>query len=407
MNTGDSALKGLRVIDLTTVIMGPFATATLADLGADVVKVESLEGDMSRRMGKGRHEGMSALAMNLHRNKRSIAVDLASQHGRRILDELVRTADVLVTNLRPRSRTKLGISYERLSAINPKLILCTAQAYGSLTDKRDYPAYDDIVQAASGSAKIEELVDGTPRYSPHVIADKVVGLYICVAVTAAIIEKHATGRGQEVDVPMIDSMIGFNLVEHFGGRTFDPPIGEFGWSRVLTPERVPHRTADGWICIMPYSAKNWDDFFALAERPDLTGDPRFASISDRHRSMGDLMTVIRDAAPRHTTGEWLELCSARNIPAADLFDLTDAPADDYVVGQGLVTRREHPTEGVYNSTRTPIRMSRTPVQFVRHAPDLGEHTVEILEEVGYSRTAIRELSDSGAIGISEMADVTS
>lgn len=397
MHITPGALAGLRVIDLTTVIMGPFATATLADLGADVIKVEALDGDMSRDIGARRHEGMGALTMNLQRNKRSIAVDLTTCAGRDILDNLVRDADVLVTNLRPRSRQKLGITYERMSTINPGLILCTAQAYGSQTAYRDYPAYDDIVQAASGAAKLAEHVDGAPRYAPYVIADKVVALYIVIAVLAAAMEKKVTGRGQAVDVPMVDAMIGFNLVEHLGGHTFAPAEGDFGWTRVLTPERVPHRTADGWICIMPYSAQNWRDFFTAAGLPELVDNPRYATVDDRHRYMGELLTAVREVAPRRTTAEWLEICETRGIPASDLLDLADAHNDDYVVGQDLLAKHTHPTEGEYYATRTPFAMSRTPVGLRRHAPLLGQDSAEILAGLGYSAADVDALIEAGVV----------
>lgn len=391
------ALSGLRIIDLTTVIMGPFATATLADLGADVIKVENLDGDMSRGIGARRHEGMSALTMNLQRNKRSIAVDLASAQGRQVLDDLVQGADVLVTNLRPRSRDKLGITYERLSQLNPGLIFCTAQAYDSGSAYRDYPAYDDIVQAASGAAKLSELVDGQPRYAPYVIADKVVGLYIVIAVLAAALEKRTAGLGQAIDVPMVDSMIGFNLVEHFGGHTFAPAEGDFGWTRVLTPERVPQQTADGWICIMPYSSTNWNDFFTLAGRDDLVDNPRYATVDDRHRHMGELLSTVGKIAPQRTTADWLSLCEAHGIPASDLLDLANAHEDPYVLERELIIRREHPTEGDYYATRTPFTMSRTPVAFHRHAPHLGENTVDILRELGYSDELIQALDAASVV----------
>ena len=399
MGRADGALSGLRVVDLTTVIMGPFATVTLADLGADVIKVENLDGDMGRGVGSRRHSGMSALALNLHRNKRSVAVNLSAAEGQRVLDDLVRDADVVVTNLRPSSRARLGITYERLSAINPNVILCTAQAYGSASRYSDAPAYDDIVQAASGAARLFELIDGEPRFAPYVIADKVVGLYIVIAVLAAVVERNHSGHGQEVDVPMVDAMIGFNLVEHLAGHTFSPPEGPFGWARVLVPERVPHQTSDGWICIMPYSTENWNDFFGLVGRDDLVDHPRYATVNDRHRHMGELLSIVRDSAPERTTKEWLTVCESQGIPASDLLDLADAQEDEYVRDRSLLIKRSHPTEGDYFTTRTPFDMSRTPIAFNRHAPALGADTESVLRDLGYHDDRISSLIERAAVAV--------
>jgi len=399
MERADGALGGLRVIDLTTVIMGPFATVTLADLGAEVIKVENLDGDMGRGVGARRHPGMSALALNLHRNKRSVAFDLSAEEGQKILDDLVRDADVVVTNLRPSSRAKLGITYERMSAINPGVILCTAQAYGSTSRYGNAPAYDDIVQAASGAARLFELIDGEPRYAPYVIADKVVGLYIVIAVLTALVERSRSGRGQAVDVPMVDAMIGFNLVEHLAGHTFSPPEGPFGWARVLVPERVPHRTSDGWICLMPYSTKNWNDFFRLVGREELVDHPRYATVNDRHRHMSELLSIVDESAAQRTTKEWLILCESYGIPASDLLDLAHAQDDGYVRDRSLLVKRTHPTEGDYYTTRTPFDMSRTPVAFNRHAPALGADTESVLRDLGYSDERVSSLIEQAGIAV--------
>lgn len=396
---GDTgALQGLTVVDLTTVVMGPYATVTLGDLGADIIKVESLDGDMSRGIGASRHTGMSAIALNLQRNKQSVAVDLSDPRGRSVLDDLIRSADVLVTNLRPRSREKMGLTWPRLESLNPGLVFCTAQAYGSQTDRRDYPAYDDMVQAASGTARLAERVDGSPRYAPFVIADKVAGLYIVMGILSALVHKVRTGEGQHVDVPMVDSMVGFNLVEHFGGNTFSPPEGGFGWARVLVPERAPHRTADNWICIIPYSNDNWRDFFAIAGMTDLMDDPRFATVNDRHQHMNELLAAVHAVTPSKTTAEWLELCQANNIPASSLLDLGEAHRDEYLLSRDLIRLREHPTEGEYFSTRTPLDLSATPVSFRRHAPQLGEQTLETLRSLGYSADEIDQLLADKVIG---------
>lgn len=379
MSTG--ALHGVRVIDLTTVIMGPYATASLADLGADVIKIESPEGDMTRTIGAGRHPGMSALTLNLQRGKRSVVLDLRDPHDAAVLTELVADADVIVTNLRPKSRAKLGLEPERLLEVNPRLVVCTAQAYGSDTDRRDDPAYDDIVQAASGFAMISTLVHDRPAYTPSVIADKIGGMHIVMGVLAALVHRQRTGRGQHVDIAMVDAMIAFNLVEHLAGHTLDPHAGDFGWPRVLVPERRPHRTADGWICLMPYSRRNWEDFFRIAGREDLLDDTRFTSVDGRHRHMGFLLTIVDSTTPSRTTAEWMTICSQHDIPAAPLLDLAEAEHDPYIRSRHLLESRQHPTEGAYFAQRTPITFSDSPVVRTRPAPHLGQHTEEVLDHL--------------------------
>lgn len=395
------ALAGLVVLDLTTVVMGPYATAMLGDLGAEVIKIESLDGDMSRRMGPSRSPGMTALTMNLQRNKQSLALDLKAAEGREVLERLVATADVVVTNLRPRSREPLGLTYDNLKALRSDIILCTAQAYAEASARRDYPAYDDMVQAASGSASLAERIDGSPRYAPYVIADKVSGLHIVIGVLAALAHKHSTGEGQHVEVPMVDTMIHFNLVEHFGGHTFDPPQGDFGWARVLVPERTPYRTADGYVCIMPYSDANWIDFFEASGLTDLAADARFAEVNSRHHHMGQLLAAVHEATSKRTTQEWLDLCVARNIPASALLELGTVTDDEYVINQHIVTKQNHPTEGSYFSTLMPLRLSASPVQLRKHAPLLGEDTVSLLKRASYTDSEVSDLIRSGIVGAPE------
>ncbi|MEU0510071.1 MULTISPECIES: CaiB/BaiF CoA transferase family protein [Amycolatopsis] len=389
------ALAGVTILDLTTVVMGPYATAILGDLGADVIKVESLDGDMTRRIGARRNPGMSAMTLTLQRNKRSIALDLKKPEGRAILEQLVPLADVVVTNLRPRSRKPLGLTYEALRALRQDVILCTAQAYAEDSPWRDHPAYDDMVQAASGAASLAERVDGEPRYAPYVIADKVSGLHMVIGILAALAHRAATGSGQHVEVPMVDTMIHFNLVEHLGGHAFDPAEGDFGWGRVLVPERTPYRTADGYVCLMPYSDANWADFFEVAELGHLRDDPRFADVNSRHGNMSELHAEIHEVTPKRTTQEWLDLCRERNIPAAALLDLSRVNDDPYVREQALLTPEQHPTEGAYFSPAHPVRMSGSPAVLRRHAPRLGEDTAELLSAIGYSRDDIDDLVRQG------------
>lgn len=393
----DGALTGVTVLDLTTVVMGPFATSMLGDFGAEVIKVEALEGDITRRMGPQRNSGMTALTLGLQRNKRSIAMDLKTTEGRDILARLVRDVDIVVCNLRPQSRERLGLTYSELTAIRPDVILCTAQAYAQDSTRRNEPAYDDMVQAASGLTGLAEAVDGTPRYAPYVIADKVSGLYIVIAILTALYHRAATGAGQHVEVPMVDAMIHFNLVEHLSGQTFSPPVGDFGWSRVLVAERAPYRTADGYVCILPYTDANWRDFFALTGLTDLLTDPKFTDVDNRHQNMGYLHAVIGEITPHKSTQQWLDLCRDRNVPASGLLDLAQVTDDPYVTEQGVLQRRTHPTEGDYFSALTPIRLSESPVGLQRHAPVLGAHTAEVLTELGYTEEDISRLSDTAVV----------
>lgn len=394
---GPGALSGITVLDLTTVVMGPYATSMLGDFGANVIKIETLDGDISRRMGPQRNAGMTALTLGLQRNKRSIAVDLKAAEGREVLTRLVQHADVVVTNLRPQSRASLGLTYPQLRAIRDDVILCTAQGYAESSERCDEPAYDDIVQAASGLTSLVEAVDGAPRYAPYVIADKVSGLHIVIAILVALHHRANTRSGQHVEVPMVDTMIQFNLIEHLSGHTFDPPAGSFGWNRVLVAERAPYRTADGYVCILPYTDANWKDFFALIGRTDLLTDPKFTDVDNRHQNMGHLHSVIAAITPRHTTQGWLDLCRDNNIPASAILDLAHVTDDPYVRDAGVLQREIHPTEGAYYGALTPIRMSESPVQLQCHAPLLGENTAELLSQLGYDDDDITHLADTGVV----------
>lgn len=394
------ALDGITVLDLTTVIMGPYATVMLGDLGADVIKIEALDGDLSRKIGPHRTAGMTALAMNLQRNKQSVALDLKTEDGREVLQRLIGWADVVVTNLRPRSRSQLGLTYADLRALRPDVILCSAQAYAEASSRRDYPAYDDMVQAASGAASLAEHIDGSARYAPYVIADKVSGLHMVIGILAALVHRSATGDGQHVEIAMVDTMINFNLVEHFGGRTFEPEEGAFGWSRVLVPERSPYRTADSFVCLLPYSDANWRDFFEIAELAHLQSDPRFADLNSRHRNMAELLTIVHEAAACHTTQEWLEMCRDRNIPASALLNLEDISQDEYARDQSVITLEEHPSQGAYYASLSPFRLSQSPVSLRRHAPQLGENSVAVLQSLGYTTEEIDGLVDSHVVGSS-------
>jgi crotonobetainyl-CoA:carnitine CoA-transferase CaiB-like acyl-CoA transferase len=368
----------MRIVDITSVIMGPYATSILADLGADVIKLETAGGDVGRQLGPSRHAGMSALTLTLHRNKLSVTFDPGSPEGRESLRALIRGSDAVVTNLRPASRERLGLTYEQVRRLNESVVLCTAQAFGSSSARRDEPAYDDIVQAASGLCDIYRRVDGEPRFAPYVIADKVCGLTMVYSLLAALLHREKTGEGQWVDVPMVDTMLSFNLVEHLAGHTFDPPEAPLGWSRTLVPERRPHRAKDGWICVMPYSDRNWRDFFALVGQGTLIDDPRFATNSARHEHVAELQQLLASFISRNTIVEWTEMCRRHEIPVHEVLDLDHLEDSVYLAERGFLRRQVHPSEGEYVSVRFPVDFSRTPADAVRPAPRLGEHNGTIL-----------------------------
>ncbi|MER7011624.1 CoA transferase [Saccharopolyspora sp. NPDC000359] len=365
MTTGP--LSGLRVVDLTTVIMGPMATSLLGDLGAEVVKVESPAGDINRRMGRVLSGDQSELSLNLNRNKRSAVLDLKSESGRDALLELVRGADAFVTNMRPASLARLGITPSRLRELNPELVFVTAQGYASDSDQADAPAYDDIVQAASGFAGLSLHVDGAqgePAFAPYVAGDKITALYIVIGLLAGVHQREVTGRGSEVEVPMVDTLMSFNLVENLAGLTALAQPGGFGWARTTAGRRALYRAADAWITVLPYTDRNWADFFGLLGRTDLADDERFATLASRTAHMPELIDTISPEIARRTAAAWLADCAALDVPAALVKDPAEVISDEYAWASGVLKLAEHPTVGQYRRMTTPIRFDGT-------APDPG------------------------------------
>ena len=375
------ALDGIRVIDLATVVMGPYATQIMGDLGAEVIKVEPAGGDSSRRSVPARHEGMGALALNVNRNKRSIVLDLKSEAGLADMHRLLATADVLVTNMRPGALARLGLDHDNLAERYPRLVHTSAQGFRSDSDLADHAAYDEIVQAASGLTDLMLRSTGRATYVPTILADKVCALTIVYATLAAVISQRATGRGQHVEVPMTDTMLAFNLVEHLGGHTFEPPVGPTGFYRSLSAGHEAVRTRDGWACILPYNQADVTAFFTASGHGELNDDPRFADWADVVADMSVLYAEIERIAPERTTEEWVQLCGAHSIPMAPVLELEHVTESAYVRDGHLLDVVEHPTEGSYRTIGIPVRLSGTPASITRPAPATGQDTAEVLAEL--------------------------
>lgn len=374
-------LEGVRVIDLATVVMGPYAAQILGDLGADVVKVESPTGDSTRRSVPRRGDGMGALALNVNRNKRSVMLDLKTEGGKNDLHRLLADADVLVTNMRPGALARLGFDYESLKDRYPSLVYTSAQGFRSDSDLADHAAYDEIVQAASGLTDLMRRATGKANYVPTILADKVCALTIVYSTLAAVVHLRATGEGQHIEVPMTDTMLAFNLVEHLGGHTFEPPVGPTGFYRSLSANHGAVQTKDGWACILPYSPANVHDFFDASGHGDLNDDPRFSTWQAVLDDMGELYGAIEAIAPERTTAEWESLCASYSIPMAAVLDMENASDSRYVQDGHLLDVAEHPTEGAYRAVGIPMRFSKTPLSIRRPAPGLGEHNDEVFAEL--------------------------
>ena len=384
-------LDGMRVLDLTTVIMGPYASRILADLGADVIKIEGPEGDSFRTYGPYESKGMGGAILNLHRNKRSIALDLKDPDGRAALDRLIANSDVLVHNLRVGAADRLRLDWAGVSRINPAIVLCAARGFASDGPYGHKAAYDDLIQAGSGFSALFEQINGVPRYAPTSWCDKVTGQAIAYSVLGALIHRLRTGEGQALEVPMFEVCIDFMLVEHFGAMAFEPAKGPPGFKRQLALGRKPYRTSDGWACILPYSDRNWRDFFHFIGRPELAAEPRYAEIGSRVTNIEELYEIIETEGPRHTTAEWVAFCDRVAIPAMPVLSFEDLPSDPHVIATGMLEIRRHPSEGGYKHLRSPVRFSATPATLRRFAPRAGEHTQEVLEELGLPPEQVRRI----------------
>jgi crotonobetainyl-CoA:carnitine CoA-transferase CaiB-like acyl-CoA transferase len=403
-------LSGVRIIDLTSVVFGAYATQMLGDYGADVIKVEAPSptggggqgGDIMRWAGKlpeGASPDLGPIFLTINRNKRSVLLDLRKESAVAALMALIKSADVLASNIRYDGMKRLGLSYEDVKAVKPDIVFVHAAGYGSDGPYAGLPAYDDLIQAGSGSADLLSRVDGDPkpRYVPTLMADKVSGLFMANAITAALFHRERTGEGQFVEVPMFEAITSFVLAEHFYGHVFDPATGPWSYGRVTNPDRRPYRTKDGYIGLLPYSDKQWNQFFEIAGRPGVfRDDPRFATYKARTQNIRELYAMIEELTEQKTTQEWLDALLPLSIPIVRMNRLDDLPNDPHLKAVGFFERHDHPHAGPYFALRPPVRFFGTPANIRRHPPRLGEQTREVLAEIGLSDDQIAALENDGA-----------
>ena len=390
-------LEGVKVIDMTTVLMGPYATQMLGDYGADVIKVESLEGDVTRLIGPTRHPGMGPVFLNTNRSKRSIALDLKKPGGREAVLRLIKRADVLVYNVRPQAMARLQLGYDVVSDVNPRLIYAGVFGFGQDGPYAAKPAYDDLIQGATAlPALMAQTSDGVPRYVPNALVDRIVGLTAVGAICASLVHRDRTGRGQRLDIPMFETMAGFVMGDHMGGLTYEPPLDKGGYARHLSRDRRPYKTADGYICVIVYNDKQWASFFQATGRDDLRQNPNFATFAGRAANIDTVYAELARIFETKSTSEWIELLTKADVPVMPMHDLESILEDPHLVATGFFPVVDHPSEGKIRSMKSSARWSETPVEPSRLAPRLNEHGSEILKEAGYSTEEIANLVRDGA-----------
>jgi crotonobetainyl-CoA:carnitine CoA-transferase CaiB-like acyl-CoA transferase len=389
-------LQGIKVLDMTTVLMGPYATQMLGDYGADVIKIETLDGDVTRQIGPTRHPGMGPVFLNTNRSKRSICLDLKKAAGRDAVLRLIASADVLVYNVRPQAMARLQLGYDVVSKINPRLIYAGVFGFGQDGPYAAKPAYDDLIQGATAlPALMAQTNDGVPRYVPNALVDRIVGLTAVGAICASLVHRERTGRGQRVDIPMFETMAGFVMGDHMGGLTYEPPLDRGGYARHLARDRRPYKTLDGYICVIVYNDKQWENFFKATGRDDLRSDPRFATFAGRAVNIDTVYGELARIFETRTTAEWISLLEKADVPVMPMHDLESILQDPHLVATDFFPVVDHPTEGPIRNMKVAATWSETFADPTRLAPRLNQHGAEILREAGFSTDEIATFERDG------------
>jgi crotonobetainyl-CoA:carnitine CoA-transferase CaiB-like acyl-CoA transferase len=397
MSQPSGPLAGIKVLDLTSVLYGPYASQTLGDWGAEVIKIEPLTGDTWRYSGQFRNRGMTGQFMAVNRNKRSLALDLKQPDGKSVLQRLIATADVLLTNIRPAALGRLGFGYEACQQINPRLVYAAATGFGQDGPWAARPAFDEVIQASSGFASAMGS-DDEPAFVPSLVADKICGLTIVGAVSAALVHRERTGRGQMVEVPMLETITAFNSIEMLGGHAFDPPIGPAGYKRMK--ERRPVRTKDGWLTMLPYSGENWCIFFEAVGHPECIEQFAVRDAVTRARNIDQIYNKMAEIAITRRTAEWEALLLRIDVPHAAFAKITEIAEQPHLKAVGMIATLDHPSEGKIRQARPSARFSDTPAEIHRMPPRLGEHSRAILREAGFTEEDVASMIEKKVVGTS-------